>query len=226
MKPQPSFFFLRVLAALVWAGVIVFAILHRSEFTLERVLSCTPRRPVLAAAVLLLLFALKSLTVVFYSGVLYAAGGLLFPLPAALALNACGTLVMALIPYLLARRLGAKRAEALREKYPGLRTLEDMRNRSPFAFVVTLRCISLVNFDVGSMYCGAARLALPSFLAGTLLGRAVNILLITIMGANLNEPRSTPFLIAIGADLCIALAVILWTARRYAGTKSGTSETH
>lgn len=205
---------LRILAALVWAGLILFAVLHRQEFTPERILSYTPRRPLLAAAALLLFFALKSLTVVFYSGVLYAAGGLLFPLPAALAVNACGTLVMALLPYCLARGLGARRAESLRAKYPGLVRLERMRNRNSFAFVVALRCINIVNFDVGSMYCGAVRLALPPFLTGSLLGKAVDIVLITIMGANLGGPRSAPFLIALGLDLCIALAVLLWSRQR------------
>lgn len=205
---------LRILAAAAWAGVILYAVLHRSEFTLDEVLSYTPENPFLAFGALMLLFALKSLTVVFYSGVLYGASGILFPLPVAIAVNICGTLVMSLISYFLARGLGASRADELREKYPKLRSFEKMRSRNNFAFVVVLRCVNVVNFDVGSMYCGAARLPLAPFLAGSLLGKIVDITLLSIMGASLEDRNAAPFLIALAIDLAIALAIALWSKKQ------------
>ena len=205
---------LRVLAAAAWAGVILYAVLHRNEFTLEEVLNYTPESPLLAFGVLMLLFVLKSLTVVFYSGVLYGASGVLFPLPAAIAVNICGTLVMALVSYFLARGLGANRADELREKYPKLRSFEKMRSRNNFAFVVVLRCVNVVNFDVGSMYCGAVRLPLAPFLAGSILGKIVDITLLSVMGASLEERNAVPFLIALFIDLAIALAIALWSKKQ------------
>ena len=204
---------LRVLAAFAWAGVILYAVLHRNEFTLEEVLSYTPENPFLAFGALMFLFVLKSLTVVFYSGVLYGASGVLFPLPAAIAVNICGTLVMALISYFLARGLGAGRADELRRKYPKLRSFEKMRSRNNFAFVVVLRCVNVVNFDVGSMYCGAVRLPLAPFLAGSLLGKIVDIILLSIMGASLEERSAVPFLVALVIDLAIALVIALWSKK-------------
>lgn len=207
---------LRALAAAAWAGVILYAVLHRNEFTLEEVLSYTPENPFLAFCALMLLFALKSLTVIFYSGVLYGASGVLFPLPAAIAVNICGTLVMALISYYLARGLGARRADELREKYPKLRSLENLHSRNSFAFVVVLRCVNVVNFDVGSMYCGAMRLPLAPFLAGSLLGKIVDITLLSIMGASLENRNAAPFLIALIIDLAIALVIALWSKKQTA----------
>lgn len=206
---------LRILAVAAWVGVILYAVLHRSEFTLEEVLSYTPENRLLAFGVLMLLFVLKSLTVVFYSGVLYGASGVLFPLPTAIAVNICGTLVMALVSYFLARGLGASRADELREKYPALRSFERARSRNHFAFVVILRCVNVVNFDVGSMYCGAARLPLAPFLAGSILGKIVDIILLSIMGASLEERSAAPFLIALALDLAIALAVALWSKKQH-----------
>ena len=207
---------LRVLAAAAWAGIILYAALHRNEFTLEEVLSYTPENPFLAFGVLMLLFLLKSLTVVFYSGILYGASGVLFPLPAAIAVNICGTLVMALVSYSLARGLGAGRADELREKYPKLRSFEKTRSRNNFAFVVVLRCVNVVNFDVGSMYCGAVRLPLAPFLAGSLLGKIVDITLLSIMGASLEDRSAAPFLIALAVDLAIALVIALWSKKQNA----------
>lgn len=207
---------LRILAAAAWAGVILYAVLHRDEFTLEDVLSYTPKNPLLAFGALMLLFVLKSLTVVFYSGVLYGASGVLFPLPAAIAVNICGTLVMALVSYFLARGLGARRADELREKYPKLRSFEKSRSRNNFAFVVVLRCVNIVNFDVGSMYCGAVRLPLVPFLAGSILGKITDIILLSILGASLEERSAAPFLIALIIDLAIALVITLWSKKQNA----------
>ena len=205
---------LRVLAIAAWAGIILYAVLHRGDFTLDSILSYTPESPLLAFAVLMVLYALKSLTVVFYAGLLYAAGGVLFPLPIAILAGICGTLVMALIPYFLARRIGAARADELRRKYPKLQRIEQIRSRNAFAFVVVLRCVNIVNFDIGSMYCGAARVPLPVFLAGSLVGKLVDIVMWSVMGASLDERDPVPFVIALAIDLAIALAVVLWSKKQ------------
>ena len=205
---------LRIFAIAAWAGIILAAFLHRDDFTLDGILSYTPESPLLAFAALMGLFALKSLTVVFYAGALYAAGGVLFPLPVAILVNLCGTLVMALIPYFLARRLGAARADELRQKYPKLREFERIRSRNSFAFVVVLRCINIINFDVGSMYCGAARLPLRAFLTGSLVGKLVDLVMWSVMGATLDDRNPVPFLIALVIDLTIALTVVLWSKKQ------------
>lgn len=205
---------LRIFALTAWAGIILYAVLHRREFTLESILSYTPQSPLLAFAVLMLLFALKSLSVVFYAGLLYAAGGVLFPLPLAIVAGLCGTLVMAVIPYLFARSVGAERADELREKHPKLKRLERVRTRNPFAFVVVLRCVNIVNFDIGSMYCGAVRLSPAPFLLGSLLGKLVDLVMWSLMGATVEQRNPVPFLIALAVDLSIALAVVLWSRKQ------------
>ena len=213
-KQNKLYTILRVLAAAAWFGIILYAAAHRRDYTLEGILSYTPENQLLSALVLMGLFALKSLTVVFYSGILYAASGVLFPLSAAIAVNVCGTAVMALIPYLLSRSVGAARADELRDKYPRLRELERIRRRSPFAFVVVLRCVNIVNFDLGSMYCGAVRQPLASFLAGSVTGKLADIILISVMGASLDRRDPVPVLLALAIDLCIALVVVLWSRKQ------------
>lgn len=204
---------LRIFAALVWACLIVYALIHRADFTLENILGYTPDSPLLAALVLMLFFALKSLTVFFYSGVIYIASGVLFPAPAAILVNLCGTLVMALIPYTLARGFNLHRADELREKYPKIKEFDAMRDRNPFAFTVVLRCINIVNFDIGSMYCGVVHLPPVPFLLGSLLGKLTDIVMLSIMGTSLQDRNAVPFLIALAIDLAIAFAITLWSKK-------------
>lgn len=77
----------KVLVGLVWLAIIALCLVHKDSFTLEGILTYTPDKPLLAALVLVALFAVKSLSVFLYSGFLYMAAGVLFPLPAAIAVN-------------------------------------------------------------------------------------------------------------------------------------------
>ena len=214
---------LRAAAILAWLVLIALAVAHRRDFTLDAILHYTPENPLSAFFALMALFALKSLSVVFYAGFLYAAGGVLFPLPVALLAGVCGTLIMAAIPYLLARSVGAARADELREQHPRLRRLERIRSRSPFAFVVALRCVNVINFDVGSMYCGAARIPPLTFLAASVVGKAADVAVWSVMGASIDERDPVPFFLALAVDLALAGAAALWVGRQAKGGQARVS---
>ena len=62
----------------------------RRELTAQAIARRSPEGSALAAAFLLGLYVLKSVTFCVPMSALTAAGGLLFPLPAALAVNLCG----------------------------------------------------------------------------------------------------------------------------------------
>lgn len=62
---------------LVWVAIIVVCLVNQKDFTLERILNYAPSQPLLAALVMLVLFAVKSLSIFLYSGFLYAANGIL-----------------------------------------------------------------------------------------------------------------------------------------------------
>lgn len=204
---------LRIAAILLWCAVIIWAILNRSRFTLDAILSYTPESPLLAAVIMMGFFALKSLTVVFYSGLLYLANGALFPLPIAILLNILGTVVMVLIPYCTAHSFGSEYAAALLKKHPKLKAVEALRRGNDLVFAIVLRSVNIVNFDIGSMYMGAVGLRLPLVLLGSALGKAADIVLYPIIGENLGNPRSTAFWAALGLDLLISVITILISMR-------------
>ena len=200
----------KLIIALIWAAVIVFALLHRDSITLDALINNTPGNPLPAALVLIGFFALKSLTVVLYSGILYAASGILFPLPAAILVNVCGTMAMALVPYLLGKHIGAKSMAELREKYPGLESIETLRSGSDFLFATLLRAVRVVPFDIGSLYLGAACMPLRPYLLGSVTGVLSTIILYPIMGTNLGNVRSPGFLLAAGIQLLLTAASVLF----------------
>lgn len=90
---------------------------------------------VLAVLVIWGLFALKSLSIVIYCGILYAASGLLFPLYISIPVSIVGTAIMTTVPFLLGRRYGIEKATALMEKYPKLKSIHEIRSENDFLFI-------------------------------------------------------------------------------------------
>lgn len=196
----------KCLLALAWLAIIVVCLLHKDEFTLEGILNYTPRQPVLAVLLLLVLFAIKSLSVFLYSGLLYAASGILFPLPAAIAVNVVGTAVMVSIPYWLGKKLGSQAAQYILHRWPKSAMLHDLRSGSDFFFVLIVRLLGILPADVVSAYMGAVGVKYRAYLPACLLGFLTTCVLFPIMGMSISNIRSPQFLVAAGIELSAMLA--------------------
>ena len=92
--------------------------------------SLLPQNRWLAFLVVILLYAVKSLTVVFPLITLYLLSGAVFSLPSAILVNLLGLVFWASIPYLLGKLIGPSRLERLRKRYPKLEILDILRRKS------------------------------------------------------------------------------------------------
>ena len=102
-KRQKLLVMLRFVPLAVMACLIAVLAFSGRQLTAQQIFEYSPENPYLAAAFLVLLYALKSLSVVFPLLVLYLAGGLLFSAPVALAVNMLGTAVCLSLPYWVGR---------------------------------------------------------------------------------------------------------------------------
>lgn len=201
-------------ALLLWAALIALCLRYR-ETLFDDILRYTPRNPWLAAGILVALFAVKSVSVVLYSGVLYAASGVLFPLPAALAVSLAGTAVMFLTPYWIGRRAGGEAVEQLMEKYPRLHALRDLREKNDFLFTLAVRSMRLLSYDVTSLYLGAAGAAFAAYMSASLLASLPSLVAFTVMGTGAGDMSSPAFWIALGMEAGM-LAVSLLRGKKTA----------
>lgn len=136
-----------------WAAFIVLCVVFRDQITVDSVVSLTPTNTLAAVCIMLGCFALKSVSVFIYGGILYAASGMLFSLPVAFAVNVAGTVIMVSIPYLIGRRLGSGVVLKLTEKYPRLHVLQEVRNRNEMFLAFFTRIVVLLPSDlVGRIY--------------------------------------------------------------------------
>lgn len=199
-----------VVLGLIWVGIIVILFIHRKELSAEGIARYTPKNPWLAAIVMLALFALKSLSIVIYSGLLYAANGILFPLPVAIVLNLIGTVIMVSLPYLIGKRTGASAVDEIRAKYPKAEAIHDLRAKNDFLFAFLVRMARLPS-DVASLYMGAVHVEYKKYLLGSLLGMLPHTITYPIIGMSIRDIRSPKFVIS----LCAELAYILITSAVY-----------
>lgn len=186
----------------------------RDALTAEGIAARSPRQAWLAAVFLLALYGVKSLSVAFPLSALEAAGGLLFPFPAALAVNLCGVAVAQAVPYLLGRREQDGLA-ALADSYPRLAVLERPGSIRPGRTVFLLRLAGASPGDLVSMYLGAAGVSWRAYFTGGLLGSLPRVVSATLLGAalwDIGGPRFW-FSLGIGAALT-ALSLALWKAWR------------
>lgn len=171
------------------------------DFSVSGIVEFTPEKPVLAVLVMLVLFAAKSLSVVLYSGILYAASGILFPLPAAIAVNLAGTVVMVTIPYLIGKKIGSRAVERIVAKYPKAAQLQKFRRKNDVFIVFFVRLVGILPCDIISLYMGAVNIRYYKYLAGCILGFLPSTITFPIMGMNIKNPHSPAFLVALGVEL-------------------------
>lgn len=200
----------RISVMLMWLILIIAGILLKDQISVHDIFRYTPSDPVLASLVLLCFFALKSMSMVIYVGILYAAAGMMFPLPWAIAVNILGTAVMVSIPYGIGRSGGAETLTRIIEKYPKSAIIKDIRKKSDFWFSLIVRLIGMFPSDIISIYMGAIEVRFLPYLLGCILGFLPPVITFSLMGMSLTDIHSPNFKIALGVEIaCVVSSGIL-----------------
>ena len=168
--------FLAGFASCIWLVMICVCLFQHDQITVDSVLNFTPKNPVLAVVVLLLFFALKSISIFFFAGILYAAAGILFPLPIAILVNILGTAIMVTIPYYIGKFAGTPLVNQILRRYPKAGLLKRIRAGNDFIFCFVARLINVLPCDLVSMYMGAIQLDYGSYITRPTLLRFFRVM--------------------------------------------------
>ena len=194
----------------VWAAFIILCIVNRDKITAEGIVGLVPKNAWLSVIALFALFALKSVSVVIYSGILYAASGILFSLPIAIIVNIIGTVIMVTIPYLIGRRAGTPLLERLVAKSPKLAIIRDFPSQNDLFVSFFVRIVGCLPGDLVCMYLGADRLNYPRYLIGSVLGSMSAVISFAVMGMNADDITSPGFLISLGIEFLLMVGSIVF----------------
>ncbi len=200
-----------VLLGIAWAAIALILIRSGGKLTLEQLLAYEPEQPLQAALVMLGLFLLKSVDFVMHSGILYAANGVMFPLPAALALNLMGAAILVTPGYFIGRQLGGPVVAWLGEKLPKLRALAEIPQKSELAASLLLRSVGLPVPAV-SLWLGAKGFGFGRYLAGSLLGLLPLLTSYTVLGLGAEDLTQPIFWLGLGFRVLVSLASFVISA--------------
>lgn len=206
----------------VWRAAVLLLLLaavcgalwpFRRFMTAEAISRASPKQMWLAAGFLLVLYGVKSVSFCFPMSALTAAGGLLFPYPAALAVNLTGTAVAQTLPFLLGRR-NRQRAAALLTRFPKVERLLAGEQDHAGLLVFLLRLAGASPGDLVSLALGASGIPPSRYLPPGLLGAAPRVAAATLLGSALWDPWSQRFWVSVGINAAITvLSLTIWHLR-------------
>ena len=199
----------KVIGIGLWAALIVVCIVNRDKITAEGIVGLVPQNSWLSAIILLMLFAAKSVSVVIYSGILYAASGILFSLPIAIIINIIGTVIMTTIPFYIGKKAGSRLLGELVKKNSKLELLRDTQNKNEFFVSFFLRMVGLLPADLVAMYLGANGMRYKPYFFGTVIGLLPAIICFSVMGMSIDDIGSPQFLISLIVEVGLMLLSLL-----------------
>lgn len=201
--------FLKMLPLIVCILLIIGYLASGRDISVQMILDYTPANPFLAACMILILYAVKSISVVFPLMILRLVTGHLFPTATALFINIMGMIVCLSVPYGIGRFSGTDTINQLKKKHPKIESLLSLQQSNNIFLCFFLRIISCLPGDVVSMYFGATQVPFLQYLPGSLLGTLPNIITATFMGSSITDPSSPMFIISAGLTILLAGSSLL-----------------
>lgn len=208
----------KIVLIFIWIIIISSFLIYRDNITVEGILTYTPHNLYLAFFMILGLFALKSLSIFIYSGILYAAAGILFPLSIAFLVNLIGTVIMFSLPYLIGQKTGTITVNYIKEKYSKLETLSKLRSKNDLFFSFLIRIINILPCDIVSLYMGAVNVEYKKYIIGGLLGMLPPIITFPIMGMSITDISSPQFIISFCVEIAfmtVSIGIYIVYYRKY-----------
>lgn len=176
--------------------LILCYISYSEEISVQTIIKYTPKNPFMAAIILLLMYALKSTSIVFPLIILEIAGGHLFSTIPAIFINAAGIFVCHLIPYWIGRFSGTNLILKLANKYSIIESIIQKQNNNSFFMCFFLRTLHCLPGDAVSIFLGAIKTPFKRYIIASTLGSLPNTILATLFGASITKPTSPMFWIS------------------------------
>lgn len=145
----------------------------------------------------------------FLAPVLSAVGGLLF----GIVWGTCLVLIVAtgsaFVPFYMARRLGRDWVESKLEGKKLDEIYQQSAGSRGFVFVMLLRLIPLLPWEVQNYVAGLTKISPLTFIAGTMLGIIPGSFSLVFLGAAATDPTSWQFVAAVALKIVTALIPVV-----------------
>ena len=182
-----------VLILALSVGVSIY--MKKHNLGLERLIGIEGGGMVMAIFIALLLFAIKGVVMFIpLSGLYLAVGAVMNDEIIAFPVNLTGIVICLSVAYFNGTKITMERAKEIYRKFPKIKMLDDFESENSLLFSFLIRIFGIVPCDVVSMYCGIKKIPYKEYLLGSVAGMIPGLILTGIIGANITNPLSVPFL--------------------------------
>ena len=196
-------YLLRTIPLIILIGGITVYFLYGKDFTMEQIFDYSPQNKLLASLFILLLFILKSFSVVFPVAMIYIVVGLIFPPMLAVFINITGISVGLSCSYFMGYFSRKDIKEQLMAKYPKLHQIDILLKNNEWVFTYLVRTSGILPLDVVSIIMGLNGMPYRKYITASILGVLPALLTTTLIGATISNPRSPAFILSIIAKIII-----------------------
>lgn len=209
------------LAAIILMTLILLVIVRKSEepLSVETILKYTPENMILAACVLVLFFALKSLTIMFPLSILYLSSGVLFTPFIAVMVSMVGLTTTITIPYWIGRYSGEDIIQYIGTRYPKVQQLTGYQNENAFFVCFITRIAGFLPGDIVSLYFGTCGVKFTTYLTAGISGSLLSIVTTTLLGTKLSNPFSIEFIMVLLLRILVAAGTVV--LKHYMNKRTG-----
>ena len=199
------------IVAIVLMGIVFTVIVKKSSepLSVNTILRYTPENAMLAAGIVLLLFALKSLTVVFPLSILYLASGIIFQPVIAVLISTVGLAITITIPYWIGKYSGKQIVQEICQKYPKAGMIAQYQRTNTFFACFITRIVGFLPGDIVSIYFGACDTAYLIYLAAGVSGSLLSIITTTLLGEKISTPFSVEFMIVLLCRILVSVGAVV-----------------
>jgi len=197
-----------ITAVLIIIGIIIYLIFGE-EITVDNILNMSPRNRIIASIFILILYLIKSMSIVGPIMALYIASGLIFPLYWAIPLNVLGVAIGLTYSYKIGYSSGDFLKEKILSRYDKLNEFYSVVKDNEWFSAFIIRIVGLLPHDIVNMFFGSLRISYYKYMTASIIGLMPMMIISTVIGRTITDPTSREFLLAVIMRVVLSISASL-----------------
>ncbi|HOK62734.1 MAG TPA: VTT domain-containing protein [Soehngenia sp.] len=197
-----------ITAVLIIIGIIIYLIFGE-EITVDNILNMSPRNRIIASIFILILYLIKSMSIVGPIMALYIASGLIFPLYWAIPLNILGVAIGLTYSYKIGYSSGDFLKEKILSRYDKLNEFYSVVKDNEWFSAFIIRIVGLLPHDIVNMFFGSLRISYYKYMTASIIGLMPMMIISTVIGRTITDPTSREFLLAVIMRVVLSISASL-----------------
>jgi len=190
---------------LIIVGIILYIAIGE-DFSVDKIINMSPTNRLVASFFILLLYLLKSISIIPPIMALYIVSGMIFPIYWAIPLNVLGVAIGLTYSYRIGYSSGEILKNSILTKYEKLNEFYAVLVDNEWFSAFIIRIVGILPHDVVNMFFGSIQMPYYKYMTASIFGLMPMLTLSTIIGKTITDPTSIEFILAVTMRIILSIA--------------------